>query len=236
MAINAGIAADPDAPEVTASESRRTHPASEALPGFVTRWRRTRGKQGAHQATDHDPARCGCSGSLPKPRPGLADAAQCRAAPRRVRSLGAGRASFYWRCGQGPPTSDRLHHSPHGGESSPGRSPPADQEEHRSPDRHTPRKDGMASLKRASGAGSTSLPGQVARPPVSVSHHSLKNNPLCDMRGRCIPVLAEHGRFVIYRGDCAPRTRPHGAAALGHRAFPVRRRLPAPVSVPEAAS
>ena len=174
MAINAGIAADPDAPEVTASESRRTRPASKALPGFVTRWRRTRGKQGAHQATDHDPARCGCSGSLPKPRPGLADAAQCRAAPRRVRSLGAGRASFYWRCGQGPPTSDRLHHSPHGGESSPGRGPPADQEEHRSPDRHTPRKTAWRHSREHPAPGLHPCQEQVARPPVSVSHHSLK--------------------------------------------------------------
>ena len=77
---------------------------------------------------------------------------------------------------------------------------------------------------------------QVARPPVSVSHHSLKNNPLCDMWGRCIPVLAEYAPLVIYRTDCAPRTRPHGAAALGHRAFSSGAARTAPASVPEVAS
>ena len=46
-AINAGIAADPDTHEITTEESRRMRPASEALPGFVQRWRRTRGRQKA---------------------------------------------------------------------------------------------------------------------------------------------------------------------------------------------
>ena len=235
MAINAGIAAAPDAPEVPASESRRTRPASEALPGFVTRWRRTRGKQGAHQATDHDPARCGCSGSLPKPRPGLADAAQCRAAPRCVRSLGAGRASFYWRCGQGPPTSDRLHHSPRVGRVLPAGA-------RRRTRRNIGLRTGTPPEKTAwRHSREHPAPGlhpcqEVARPPVSISHHSLKNNPQCDTWGRCIPVLAEYAPLVIYRTDCAPRTRPHGAAALGHRAFSSGAARTAPASVPEVAS
>ena len=46
-AIAAGIAADPDASEIGVDQSRRMRPASEALPGFVARWRRTRGKQKA---------------------------------------------------------------------------------------------------------------------------------------------------------------------------------------------
>ena len=46
-AIDAGIAADPDASEIGADQSRRMRPASDALPGFVARWRRTRGKQKA---------------------------------------------------------------------------------------------------------------------------------------------------------------------------------------------
>ena len=46
-AIDAGIAADRDASEISADQSRRMRPASEALPGFVARWRRTRGKQKA---------------------------------------------------------------------------------------------------------------------------------------------------------------------------------------------
>ena len=46
-AISAGIEADSDASEIGADQTRRMRPASEALPGFVARWRRTRGKQKA---------------------------------------------------------------------------------------------------------------------------------------------------------------------------------------------
>ena len=46
-AISAGIEADSDASEIGAAQSPRMRPASEALPGFVGRWRRTRGKQKA---------------------------------------------------------------------------------------------------------------------------------------------------------------------------------------------
>ena len=46
-AINAGIAADPDTREIDSETSRRMRTASEVLPGFVGRWRRTRGKQKA---------------------------------------------------------------------------------------------------------------------------------------------------------------------------------------------
>ena len=40
-AINAGIAADPDTREIGAETGRRMRPASEAIPGFVARWRRS---------------------------------------------------------------------------------------------------------------------------------------------------------------------------------------------------
>ena len=46
-AIDAGTEADSDASEIRADQSRRMRPASEALPGFVARWRRTRGKEKA---------------------------------------------------------------------------------------------------------------------------------------------------------------------------------------------
>jgi uncharacterized protein (DUF4415 family) len=46
-AIDAGIAADPDASEIGADQARRMRPASEALPEFVADWRRTRGRQKA---------------------------------------------------------------------------------------------------------------------------------------------------------------------------------------------
>ncbi|MDE2994377.1 MAG: BrnA antitoxin family protein [Chloroflexota bacterium] len=46
-AINAGIAADPDAWELTKDDFAQMRPASEVHPEFVKRWRRTRGKQKA---------------------------------------------------------------------------------------------------------------------------------------------------------------------------------------------
>ncbi len=44
-AIKAGIAADPDAWELTKEDFAQMRPASEVHPEFVERWRRTRGKQ-----------------------------------------------------------------------------------------------------------------------------------------------------------------------------------------------
>ena len=46
-AINAGIAADPDAWELTKEDFAQMRPASEVHPEFMKRWRRTRGKQKA---------------------------------------------------------------------------------------------------------------------------------------------------------------------------------------------
>ena len=46
-AIDAGIAADPDAWELTKEDFAQMRPASEVHPEFVERWRRTRGKQEA---------------------------------------------------------------------------------------------------------------------------------------------------------------------------------------------
>ena len=43
--INAGIAADPDTPELTDEWFRRARPASEVVPRTVERSRRVRGKQ-----------------------------------------------------------------------------------------------------------------------------------------------------------------------------------------------
>ena len=47
VAINVGIARDPDAPELDEEWFRRARPASEVVPHIVERWRRTRGKQKA---------------------------------------------------------------------------------------------------------------------------------------------------------------------------------------------
>ena len=47
MAINVGIARDPDAPELDEEWFRRARPAAEVVPRIVERWRRTRGKQKA---------------------------------------------------------------------------------------------------------------------------------------------------------------------------------------------
>ena len=45
IAIQAGIAQDPDNPEWTAEEFARARPASEVAPGLVNAWRRSRGPQ-----------------------------------------------------------------------------------------------------------------------------------------------------------------------------------------------
>ena len=48
VAINVGIARDPDASELDEDWFRRARPAAEVVPHIVTeRWRRTRGKQKA---------------------------------------------------------------------------------------------------------------------------------------------------------------------------------------------
>ena len=47
VAINVGIARDPDAPELDEEWFRRARPATEVVPHIVERWRRTRGKQKA---------------------------------------------------------------------------------------------------------------------------------------------------------------------------------------------
>jgi uncharacterized protein (DUF4415 family) len=46
-AINAGIARDPDAPELDDEWFARARPAIEVMPELVERWRKTRGKQQA---------------------------------------------------------------------------------------------------------------------------------------------------------------------------------------------
>ena len=45
VAINVGIARDPDAPELDDAWFERARPATEVVPQVVERWRRTRGKQ-----------------------------------------------------------------------------------------------------------------------------------------------------------------------------------------------
>ena len=47
VAINVGIARDPDAPELDEEWFERARPATEVIPHVVERWRRTRGKQKA---------------------------------------------------------------------------------------------------------------------------------------------------------------------------------------------
>lgn len=47
VAINVGIARDPDAPELDDEWFERARPATEVVPQVVERWRRTRGKQKA---------------------------------------------------------------------------------------------------------------------------------------------------------------------------------------------
>ena len=47
VAINVGIARDPDAPELDEEWFKRARPATEVVPHIVERWRRTRGKQKA---------------------------------------------------------------------------------------------------------------------------------------------------------------------------------------------
>ena len=47
VAINVGIARDPDAPELDEDWFERARPATEVIPHVVERWRRTRGKQKA---------------------------------------------------------------------------------------------------------------------------------------------------------------------------------------------
>ena len=47
VAINVGIARDPDTPELDEEWFRRARPAAEVVPHIVERWRRTRGKQKA---------------------------------------------------------------------------------------------------------------------------------------------------------------------------------------------
>ena len=48
-AIRAGIAADPDARELTTEEIAHMRPASEVLPHIVERYLRTRGNRGVSQ-------------------------------------------------------------------------------------------------------------------------------------------------------------------------------------------
>lgn len=47
IAIQVGIARDPDNPELTAEDFARMRPAAEVAPHIVERYRRTRGKQAA---------------------------------------------------------------------------------------------------------------------------------------------------------------------------------------------
>ena len=55
-AIRAGIAADPDARELTTEEIAHMRPVSEVLPHVVERYRRTRGKKQEARQPRTDPA------------------------------------------------------------------------------------------------------------------------------------------------------------------------------------